>query len=166
MKDPCPPRCFLYLRETTSWKCEEGEENVHLLTHTTASGMGKNSELIFSDIYVLHNGDNTMETGLQTTGLHTTELQTTGLQTTGPHTTGLQTTGPHTTGLQTTGLQTTGLQTTGLHTIGLQTTGLQTTGLQTTEQIFVQPKRCAGKTVVLVPTEPTHIPLQVLLYIW
>ena len=34
------------------------------------------------------------------------------------------------------------------------------------EQILIQPKSCAGKTVVLVPTEPTHIPLQVLLYIW
>ena len=48
-KDPHPPRCFLYLRETKSWLCgEEGEEeeeeegdNVHLKTHATARGVGK-----------------------------------------------------------------------------------------------------------------------------
>ena len=39
-----PPQHFLYLRETTSWWCEgEGEEKVHLLTHTTTRGVGKNS---------------------------------------------------------------------------------------------------------------------------
>ena len=50
-KDLCPPQCFLYLRETKSWWCEEGdggegggEEKVHLLTHATARGMGKNSK--------------------------------------------------------------------------------------------------------------------------
>ena len=34
---------FLYLRETKSWKSEEreGGENVHLLTHAPARGMGK-----------------------------------------------------------------------------------------------------------------------------
>ena len=36
-----PSRCFLYLRETKSWRCEEGEEEkVHLLTHTTARAPG------------------------------------------------------------------------------------------------------------------------------
>ena len=34
------------------------------------------------------------------------------------------------------------------------------------EQICIEPKSCTGKTVVLVPTEPTHIHLQALLYIW
>ena len=38
---------FLYLRETKSWWCEKGEEGeeekVHLLTHTTARGVGKNT---------------------------------------------------------------------------------------------------------------------------
>ena len=40
-----PPQCFLYLRETTSWCCEgeEGEEKVHLLTHTTTRDVVKNS---------------------------------------------------------------------------------------------------------------------------
>ena len=50
------PQRFLYLRETTSWWCEggeeeeggEGEEKVHLLTHATTSGMGKNRTLDFS----------------------------------------------------------------------------------------------------------------------
>ena len=52
-KDPCPPWRFLYLTETKSWKAErreregEGErggggENVHLLTHAPARGIGKN----------------------------------------------------------------------------------------------------------------------------
>ena len=45
-KDPRPPpQRFLYLTETKSWRCEGGqeeEENVHLLTHATAWGMGKN----------------------------------------------------------------------------------------------------------------------------
>ena len=52
-KDPCPlpPWRFLYLIETKSWWCGEGEEeegegeegeNVHLLTHATARGVGKN----------------------------------------------------------------------------------------------------------------------------
>ena len=45
------PQRFLYLRETKSWWCEgggggggEGEERekVHLLTHATARGVGKN----------------------------------------------------------------------------------------------------------------------------
>ena len=39
------PRRFLYLRETNIWWCEggeEGEEKVHLLTHATARGVGKN----------------------------------------------------------------------------------------------------------------------------
>ena len=47
-KTHVPPQRFLYLRETKSWWCEErggegegGEEKVHLLTHTTARGMGK-----------------------------------------------------------------------------------------------------------------------------
>ena len=45
-----PPWRFLYLRETTSWRCEEGgvgeegegggEEKVHLLTHATARAHG------------------------------------------------------------------------------------------------------------------------------
>ena len=49
-KDPHPPWCFLYLRET-SWRCEEREggegeeEKVSLLTHVTARGMGKNLKL-------------------------------------------------------------------------------------------------------------------------
>ena len=40
-KDPCPPRRFLYLTEK---KLEGGEEgkNVHLKTHATARGVGKN----------------------------------------------------------------------------------------------------------------------------
>ena len=49
-KDPHPPLCFPYLRETKSWLCgEEGEEeeeegdNVHLKTHATARGMGNNT---------------------------------------------------------------------------------------------------------------------------
>ena len=45
---PPPPQRFLYLRETKSWRLEgrgrEGE-NVHLLTHTTARGLGKNINL-------------------------------------------------------------------------------------------------------------------------
>ena len=41
-KDPCPSRCFLYLRETKCWWCEGGgEEKVHLLTHATARGVDK-----------------------------------------------------------------------------------------------------------------------------
>ena len=40
-KDPRPPRHFLYLRETKSWRCEENEENVHLLTYAPARGVGK-----------------------------------------------------------------------------------------------------------------------------
>ena len=49
-KDPRPPRRFLYLRETKSWRWEgggeeageEGEgEKVSLLTHATARGVGK-----------------------------------------------------------------------------------------------------------------------------
>ena len=46
-KDPHPPpRHFLYLTETKSWRCEEkdkdkGNENVHLLTHAPTRGMGK-----------------------------------------------------------------------------------------------------------------------------
>ena len=41
-KDPCHPWCFMYLTDTKSWRCEGGEgENVHLLTHATARGMGK-----------------------------------------------------------------------------------------------------------------------------
>ena len=46
VKDPRPPWRFLYLRETKSWWCGEGEEEegekVSLLTHSTARGMGKN----------------------------------------------------------------------------------------------------------------------------
>ena len=45
VKDPHPPTWrFLYLRETKSWWCGEGEEgeNVHLKTHATTRGMGKN----------------------------------------------------------------------------------------------------------------------------
>ena len=43
---PPPPRRFLYLRETKSWRWEgggeEGEgEKVSLLTHATARGVGK-----------------------------------------------------------------------------------------------------------------------------
>ena len=57
-KDPRPPptpRRFLYLRETQSWRWEgggeeggeEGEgEKVSLLTHATASGVGKNTRFI------------------------------------------------------------------------------------------------------------------------
>ena len=45
-KDPCSPQHFLYLRETTSWRWEEGEggggKKVSLKTHATARGMGKN----------------------------------------------------------------------------------------------------------------------------
>ena len=48
-KDPRPPWCFLYLRETKSWMCAGGEggeeaeeEKVSLLTHATTRGMGKN----------------------------------------------------------------------------------------------------------------------------
>ena len=43
-KDPCPPpRRFLYLTETKSWRCEgKGKGNVHLLTHASARGVGKN----------------------------------------------------------------------------------------------------------------------------
>ena len=57
-EDTHPPWRFLYLRETKCWSCEEdggggeggegegggegGEENVSMLTHTTARGMGKN----------------------------------------------------------------------------------------------------------------------------
>ena len=42
-KDPCPPHNFLYLTETKSWRCEyKGKgENVHLLTHAPARGVGK-----------------------------------------------------------------------------------------------------------------------------
>ena len=45
------PRRFLYLRETKSWWCEEGEgggeeEKVSMLTHTTARGVGKNVHLL------------------------------------------------------------------------------------------------------------------------
>ena len=41
---PPPPWHFLYLREThKSWRCEgEGEEKVHLKTHITERGIGKN----------------------------------------------------------------------------------------------------------------------------
>ena len=44
---PPPPRRFLYLIKTKSWRCEggrgEGEgEKVSLLTHTTAWAVGKN----------------------------------------------------------------------------------------------------------------------------
>ena len=44
-KDPWPNQgVFLYLTETKSWRCEgeegETEENVHLLTHATARGVG------------------------------------------------------------------------------------------------------------------------------
>ena len=51
-KDPTPPPPwrFLYLTETKSWRCEEeGEtdENVHLKTHATARGMGKNVKQFF-----------------------------------------------------------------------------------------------------------------------
>ena len=44
-KDPCPPQHFLYLTETKSWRCEDKVkgENVHLLTHTPARDVGKNS---------------------------------------------------------------------------------------------------------------------------
>ena len=41
VKDPGPPRRFLYLRETKICRCEgggEGEEKVHLKSHTTARG--------------------------------------------------------------------------------------------------------------------------------
>ena len=46
-KDPRPPQCFLYLRETKSWWCEGegdggGEEKVSMLTHATTRGVGKN----------------------------------------------------------------------------------------------------------------------------
>ena len=46
-KSHAPPRHFLYLRETKSWKAERrererGGDNVHLLTHAPARGMGKN----------------------------------------------------------------------------------------------------------------------------
>ena len=43
-KDRRPPWRFLYLRETTSWWCGEGDgegENVHLLTHAPTRGVGK-----------------------------------------------------------------------------------------------------------------------------
>ena len=50
VKDPCPPWCFLYLRETKGWWCGEGEgeegEKVSLLTHATARGMGKKSSVL------------------------------------------------------------------------------------------------------------------------
>ena len=54
-----PPRCFLYLTETTSWKWEEGEEEgegereggekVSLKTHATTRGMGKNERMAMSN---------------------------------------------------------------------------------------------------------------------
>ena len=43
---PTPHSFCLYLKETKSWWCEEGgegEEKVHLLTHATARGGGKNT---------------------------------------------------------------------------------------------------------------------------
>ena len=45
-KTHAPPRRCLYLRETKSWRWEEGGEEgeeVSLLTHATARGVGKNS---------------------------------------------------------------------------------------------------------------------------
>ena len=48
-KDPRPTTAFyvpnrnkLYLTETKSLRCEEYNENVHLLTHAPARGVGKN----------------------------------------------------------------------------------------------------------------------------
>ena len=48
-----PPRRFLYLTETKSWRCEEkdkdkekGNENVHLLTHAPTRGVGKKNFLL------------------------------------------------------------------------------------------------------------------------
>ena len=50
-KDPRPPRRFLYLTETKSYKCGEGQEgeegegeNVHLKTYATTRGVGKKNE--------------------------------------------------------------------------------------------------------------------------
>ena len=59
-KDPHPtPWCFLYLRETKSWRWEgregrggRGGENVHMLTHATARGVGKNITYIRCTIYL------------------------------------------------------------------------------------------------------------------
>ena len=49
-KDPCPPRRFLYLRETASWWCGEEEEEegkqVSLKNHTTTRDMGKKQRTI------------------------------------------------------------------------------------------------------------------------
>ena len=54
-KDPCPPRRFLYLRETKSWWCEKeggggegGEEKVSMLT---ASGVGPVVSMILKNVY-------------------------------------------------------------------------------------------------------------------
>ena len=43
---PTPPWRLLYLIETKSWWCGEGEEKVSILTHTTARGMGKKHSTI------------------------------------------------------------------------------------------------------------------------
>ena len=46
---PPPPRRFLYLSKTKNWWCGEGDggegdENVHLLTHAPARGVGKKNK--------------------------------------------------------------------------------------------------------------------------
>ena len=60
-KYPRPPTAFsvpnrnvLYLRETKLWRCERrrgggGGENVHLLTHAPARGVGKNRDGDYCD---------------------------------------------------------------------------------------------------------------------
>ena len=69
------PQSFLYLRETKSWWCGEGEEeekgeeeegeNVYLLTHPTARGVGKNKLVVPSlrlhhifYVSTIHHGSN------------------------------------------------------------------------------------------------------------
>ena len=53
-----PNRNVLYLRETKLWRCGRGgrgrrggrEENVHLLTHAPARGMGKKESIVSAEL--------------------------------------------------------------------------------------------------------------------
>ena len=38
---PPPQQCFLYLSETKSWWCEEGEEKVSMLTQASTRDVGE-----------------------------------------------------------------------------------------------------------------------------